>query len=101
MKLRLNTLLVTALCLSAIDGLAEPILLTQGYPETDDLPDEVAQAILDSEHGHCLSVVEPKANTAPGLIGTSMQDAEKTGEQTQGADENAEKGKTGGKAKAH
>jgi hypothetical protein len=87
MKLRLNTLLVTALCLSAIDGLAEPIFLTQGHPETDDLPDDLAQAILDSEHGHCLNVVEQRVNDS--VSGASEQDA----------DPDKDKPKT--KAKAH
>jgi hypothetical protein len=88
MKLRLNTLLVTALCLSAIDGLSEPIFLTQGSPETDDLPDEVVQAILDSEHGHCLIVVEPKADADP--PGSTTQDADKSS-----------KNNVAGKAKTH
>jgi hypothetical protein len=99
MKLRLNTLLATALCLSAIEGLEEPIFLTQGNPETDDLPDEVAQAILDSEHGHCLSVVEPKVDV--GLSNAANKDAEKTGEQTQTSDEDAGKDNPKAKAKAH
>lgn len=59
MKLRLKTTVATAICLSAIDGLDEPLLVTAAHPVTRHLPDDVAEAILDSVHGHAFEVFAP------------------------------------------